>query len=52
MSIENLLDRKDYLEGHIQKLRHCNNNELLITITQNNLIDVMQELRLAGVLGG
>ena len=50
MSIDNLLDRKDYLEGHIRELRHGNDNELLITINQNNLIDVMQELRLAGVV--
>ncbi len=49
MSIDNLLDRKDYLEGQIQELRRGNNNELPITIAQNNLIDVLQELGLAGV---
>lgn len=48
MSIENLLNRKDYLERYIQELRQCG-NELLIKINQNNLIDVMQELRLAGI---
>ncbi len=54
MSIDNLLDRKDYLEGHIQELRHYNcDNELQIIINQNNLMDVIQELKRAGVvLGG
>lgn len=50
MSVENLLNRKNYLIGYINELRKCYGNELQITIIQNILIDVLQELRLAGVV--
>ena len=48
MNIDNLLKLKSILEENINKYRQCD-NQLQITINQNNLIDVLHELGLAGV---